>query len=174
MESEPPPPVATRETTATVNPWVALVWWSAAMVFIAFGLSWVLPPIVEGYRSHQPAVATVTGRTAETRQRRQEQKTTYFHSVTWTDDRGQVHNDQFQIGWQSYAPGTLIKVHYALRPDGSTRLVWERNLHPALCLLALIGLAVTTACSLWWLQALWRVFRAPPESGPTPGSDLSP
>jgi hypothetical protein len=67
-----------------------------------------------------------------------------------------------------------IEVHYALSPDGSTRLLWERRLHPALILLALLLVTAAATFVALWIQALRAAFRGPPAPAPTPDNGPNP
>ena len=155
--------------------WALAVFLSFVVAGLGGLLAWALPPIYEGYWEHAPAMATVTGRETQVRHLRDEGRhETDFHHVTWIDDQGKAHRDLLQVGWRTYAPGTPIEVHYALSPDGSTRWLWERRLHPALILLALlIATAAATLVALW-IQALRAVFRGPPAPAPTPDNGPNP
>lgn len=155
--------------------WAMLAFLSLVLAGIGWLLSWALPPLQEGFWGHAPAVATVTGRMTQVRHDRDEgRRETDFHHIAWRDDRGQEHRDLLEVGWRNYAPGTQIEVYYALSPDGTTRLVWERRLHPAFILLALLVVTATVTLVALWIQALRAVFRGPPAPAPTPGSGPNP
>ncbi len=155
--------------------WAMIGFLSLVVAGLGWLLTWALPPLYEGFLMHAPAVATVTGRETQVRHVRDEgRRETDFHRITWTDDRGGEHRDLLEVGWRTYAPGTKIEVLYALSPDGSTRMVWERRLHPALILLGLLIATASVTFVVMWIQALRAVLRGRPAPAPTPGSDPSP
>lgn len=172
MEGERDYPAEPYPAPTPTNPWVAVGLWSLILAGLGGGLNWLLPSIIEGYWQHAPATATITGRTSHTH--RKALTKSHFYQITWTDDRGQRHLDELEVGGAAPSPNRTLEIRYALNADGSTKFVWETDIHPAFWIMGLLGSVAVLAVIALWFQSLWSVIKAPPGPAPTPDSDLSP
>lgn len=163
-----------EETPTLLRLWLSVALLTAGVAMIIAVAAYCWPMVGEGFFVHQPAKATIQGRVVRTLHDRDGQRTETYYLVTWTDDRGRAQKGKLQTVWRSFAPGAVLNVRYALKPNGQAAEVWPAD--PDLIwigpLVFFLSAAVTTI--LLFAQRLSEALRASRPPAPRPDSDPTP